>query len=90
MMRTYLVVEGRSEERFARAVLAPHLANHNVALYVMTIPVGGGRRGGGRRWKRWHRFLSRLLKELRGDQVRVTTLLDAWVTELEALGEVQP
>lgn len=90
MIRLHVVVEGRSEERFAHAVLRDHLAERGTFLSVMPIPLGGGGRGGGSRWARWQRVLTRLLKEQRGDDVRVTTWLDLYAIPSDTPGWTAP
>ena len=78
-MRLYLVVEGATEERFVKDVLAPHF--HGLGYHrctPMQVRRGGGARGGGRSWQPWQRFVSHLLKEHRGSEVRVSTMLDLY------------
>lgn len=90
MIRLYLVVEGRTEERFAQRLLREHLSERGIALSAMVVPLGGGGRGGGSRWIRWEHALSRLLKEQRGQDVRATTLLDLYAIPLDTPGWTPP
>jgi Domain of unknown function (DUF4276) len=70
-MRVYAVVEGSSEERFLKFV-SEHLANHGIFLSPMKIKLGGGGRGGGRRWERWQRHITTLLKQQKGELKEAT------------------
>jgi hypothetical protein len=78
MVRLLLLVEGQTEENFAKQVLAPHLAHHGVyAKPTLTITkpftAGGGHRGGVRSWGKLHNDLRRLLNDT---NAWVTTIID--------------
>ncbi len=78
MRRLYIVVEGATEERFCKQVLAPHFLGRGIYLWPMQIRRGGGARGGGRSWQPWARHLRTLLKQHRGPDVQVSTMLDLY------------
>lgn len=82
MRRVYAVVEGQTEEQFARHVLRPHLINVGVDLRVQIVqtsvdPRTGAKVSGGGHWRHWRRDLLRLLREQPAD-VRVTTFHDLY------------
>ena len=83
MIRLFVLVEGQTEEAFARSVLAPHLHAHDV--YVFATIVGTPKRRtsaplvkGGGDWPRWERDLRRILKQQHQGDVRLTTLFDLY------------
>lgn len=83
MIRLGIIVEGRTEERFVRDTLGPHLAHHGV--YAFPTQVGTPKRRGGARlhkgggdWPRWERDIRRVLGENSGADFRATTLFDLY------------
>jgi hypothetical protein len=82
-MRLYILVEGRTEERFVKDVLEPHLADQSVWAIPIIVTTrrdrqtGQKTRGGGH-WKHWYRDLRRLIADNPGDGVRFTTLFDLY------------
>ena len=78
MIDLYAVVEGSSEERFLKTVVAPHLAGSSVWLQPMRVLRGRGQRGGGPSWQPWRRHLKSLLKNHSRPQARFTTMLDLY------------
>ena len=83
MIRLYLVVEGPTEEQFAKALIVPHLAK----LEVWTRPVivttsrdrsTGRKTKGGGRWSAWKRDFRTLLASDRDAAVRFSTLFDLY------------
>jgi hypothetical protein len=89
VIRIYAVVEGDSEERFLNDV-AEHLAIRRIFLRPMKIKLGGGGRGGGSSWQRWRRHITTLLKQQRGHDVRVTTMLDLYAIPKDTPGWTPP
>ena len=82
-MRLFVVVEGFTEERVIKDVLAPHLATFGVfavPVIVMTSKDRGSgkKHKGGGRWAHWRNNLLRLSQEQRGADVRFTTLFDLY------------
>lgn len=83
MTRLYILVEGQTEEKFVKDLLAPHLQR----LSVWSTPIivatrrdkhtGKKSRGGGH-WKHWAKDLHRLIKVHPGKEVRFTTLFDLY------------
>ena len=99
-MRVYLVVEGQTEERFANALLVPHLASVGVWLYPFIVTTSRERRTGrktgrgGGTWNVWRKDLTQLLRSKPGTDVRVTTLFDLYhlprdFPDLEQLAQIQ-
>ncbi len=76
MTRVLAVVEGATEERFARSVLQPHLAQRDIDLRAMQVLRGSGARGGGSSWQPWQKHLHHLLTSDR--TAWVTTLIDLY------------
>lgn len=82
MTRLYVLVEGQTEERFAKSVLEPHLARFDVASTPIVVhtglhPDGSVAKGGGR-WRAWRNHLSRLAGQHARNDVRFTSLLDLY------------
>ena len=82
-MRLFIVVEGFTEERVVKDILAPHLANFGVftsPIIVMTSKEHGSgkKHKGGGRWAHWRNNLHRLSQEQRGFDVRFSTLFDLY------------
>lgn len=79
MTRLLMLVEGQSEEIFAKRVLQPHLAEYGVfladpvVLWTKRMPSGGGFRGG---VCRWEQILKSLRPLLRDTDAWITTLID--------------
>lgn len=78
MTRLLMLVEGQSEEIFAKQTLAPHLAARGVfvqpvVLWTKRVAAGGGYRGGASNWGQIRRSLLPLLSDT---NAWVTTLLD--------------
>lgn len=83
MIDLYLLVEGQTEEAFAKSVLGPHLERFAVAVTPMIVktsvdPITGQKRRGGGRWKHWHADLHRLTTTQRRAEARFTTLFDLY------------
>lgn len=83
MTRLYLLVEGQTEERFVKDVLAPHLHARGIWTYPMIVEtrrdrVTGRKIRGGGSWSKWKRDMARLVKEQRGTDVRFSTLFDLY------------
>lgn len=81
MTRLYVVVEGQTEERFVKDVLAPHLMAHGVYAFGTIVGTPKRRGGaplikGGGDWKRWERDIRRVMGEQQGPDAKVTTLFD--------------
>ena len=82
MIRLYILVEGETEERFVKNVLAPHLRGHHIDTYPVIVEtrrdhLGRKHRGGGN-WGKWSRDLQRLTGQQKGNDVRFTTLFDLY------------
>jgi hypothetical protein len=90
MMRIHAVVEGSSEEEFLKTVVAEHLIIQEIDLHPMQIKLGGGGRGGGSSWQRWQQQITTLLKEQKGHDVRVTTMLDLYAIPKDTPGWTEP
>lgn len=83
MIDLYLLVEGQTEEAFAKSVLGPHLQRFDVAVTPMIVrtsvdPITGQKRKGGGRWKHWHADLHRLTATQRRSEARFSTLFDLY------------
>ncbi len=83
MIDLYLLVEGQTEEAFAKTVLGPHLARFEVAVTPIVVktsvdPITGQKRKGGGRWKHWHEDLHRLTSTQRRLEARFSTLFDLY------------
>ncbi|WP_428266638.1 DUF4276 family protein [Haliangium sp.] len=89
-MRVYAVVEGKCEEAFLKTVVAEHLAGRGIWLRPMRVLLSGGGRGGGSSWPPWQRHIARLLKQERGRDVRVTTMLDSYKIPKDTPGWTEP
>lgn len=79
----YMLVEGQTEEAFAKSVLADHLVHHDVALTAIIVktsvdPVTSQKRKGGGRWKNWYEDLHRLTSTHRRTGVWFSTLFDLY------------
>ena len=75
MKRLYIVVEGQTEERFVKEVLAPHLLKQGILCVTpVAIHLGHGGRGGMVSYKPLRNDILRLLRE--GDAPIVSTLID--------------
>lgn len=85
MKRLYIVVEGATEERFCKVVLAPHFAASGAMCIPMQVRRAGAR-GGGRSWQPWERHLRTLLRQQRGRDVLATTMLDLYGVPRDAPG----
>lgn len=79
-MRLNLVVEGVTEERFVKDVLAPHLGLLGVAVAVRVVATRRDRRhkGGGGTYRHLQRDLSVWMREDRDSRVRFSTLFDLY------------
>jgi hypothetical protein len=81
-MRLYVLAEGPTEERFAKSVLAPHLAPRGISTYPMIVETSrdhhGRKRRGGGNWIKWRKDLLRLTKGQHGPEVRFTTMFDLY------------
>lgn len=80
-IRLYLVVEGQTEETFAKRVLAPHLQPFGIwttPLVVKTrLDAEGRRHAGGGDWPKWRGDIRLLLRDSRYS-LRVSTLFDLY------------
>ena len=98
MPRLYLFAEGQTEQTFASAVLAPHLANHQVWLHPPVLIAharkkGRTHRGGvGRgRYLPLKNDILRFLAQEKGTDVFFTTMIDLYKIhkELPGLAEAE-
>lgn len=89
-MRIYAVVEGACEERFLKVVVGEHLRTLGISLIPMKVRRGSGARGGGSSWQPWRQHISRLLKEQKSPEVRVTTMLDLYAIPKDTPGWTTP
>ncbi len=82
MITLYVVVEGRTEERFVKSVLDPHLRAYNKTAIPIVVETSrdrsGRKRGGGGDWTKWYGTLWRLMKEQSRRDVFFTTLFDLY------------
>jgi hypothetical protein len=81
-MRLYVLVEGPTEEQFAKGVLGPHLQAQGISIYPLIVATrcahhGRKQRGGGD-WDKWRKDLMRLTKGQPGADVRFTTMFDLY------------
>ncbi|MCK5796674.1 MAG: DUF4276 family protein [Deltaproteobacteria bacterium] len=76
MIRVYVVVEGQTEEAVVKSILEPHLSSMGVYLFPIIVKTSPGHRGGGTHWAKWENDIRNLLKQHKGQGVRVTTLFD--------------
>lgn len=83
MRRLYVVVEGQTEEAFARHVLGPHLSTNQIFVSPMIVTtrrdrVTGVKTGkGGGHWRHWRKDIGRLFRD-RDPDLRVTTIFDLY------------
>jgi hypothetical protein len=79
-MRLHVVVEGQTEETFARDVLAPHLANFRVYADARLVEISRTHhrvfRGGVKTYASIKRDLQYWMREDSSPDVRFTTMLD--------------
>jgi hypothetical protein len=77
--RLYLLVEGQTEEAFARDVLIPHLAALGVDVFVQAVLTNRSRgiKGGGK-WAHYKNHLSRWMGEHSGRDCRFSLVLDLY------------
>jgi len=77
MIVLYVIVEGRTEEGYARDVLAPHLVPFNV--YAIPSLVGSaGHKGGFRRYQKLRVQLSKWMHGDSRPDLRFTTMIDLY------------
>jgi hypothetical protein len=80
----YIIVEGKTEERFANQVLVPHLVSFAVCAYVSRVVTRGRRggpeaQGGGRTYRVWKDDLTTWIKQQRHrPEAWFTTMLDLY------------
>ncbi|MBN1426202.1 DUF4276 family protein [Candidatus Fermentibacteria bacterium] len=82
MIRLHLVVEGWTEQRFVKQVLAPHLASHGVAATARCVETSRDRyriyRGGMISYTNIRNDLRRWMKQEPGPDVRFSTMIDLY------------
>ncbi len=83
MIRLYVLVEGRTEEKFVKDVLGPHLNARGVWVTPIIVTtrqdrLTGQKSHGGGRWKDWRKDLHKLTAAESGPGVRFTTLFDLY------------
>ena len=81
MTRLYVLVEGQTEEKFVKDVLASHLGSSVIVIPIIVTSrreKSGKKRRGGGHWKHWLKVLLRLSGHDQGNQVRFTTLFDLY------------
>lgn len=81
-MRLNLVVEGATEERFVKDVLAPHLWMHQVYATPLSVKTGRHRgvdiRGGLMKYAHLQNSLRNWMRAERGADVRFSTMVDLY------------
>ncbi len=86
--RIYLVVEGDTEERFAKALLTGHLVARGVELKPIIVRKKGN--PGGNKWVYVEQTLVGLMKEDKCDDAAFTTLFDLYgLTKFPGLPEAK-
>jgi Domain of unknown function (DUF4276) len=83
MARLHLTVEGQTEQRFARRVLSPYLANEKVYLQRIELAAhakkkGQVHRGGLSRYLPFRNDVVRRLQEDKSDDVFLSTMIDLY------------
>jgi len=77
-----MLVEGQTEEEFAKQILASHLQGFGIWVYPIVVETSrdasGRKRRGGGHWKHWKRDLVRLVGQQAGSDVRITTMFDLY------------
>ena len=90
MIRLNMIVEGQTEETFARDVLTPHLARREVYVSARCVETGRRRgrhwRGGLRDYARPRRDIQSWLKEDQNSDARFTTMFDVYALPCEFPG----
>jgi hypothetical protein len=75
----YCVVEGQTEEQFARKVLTPHLDSRGVRLHVELVGKPGGQKAGGlREYRKLRMDLILLMKSFPSPHAKFTTMIDLY------------
>jgi len=77
-MRIYALVEGKTESRFIRTVLEPHLSSLERYIFPVQVTTSRDYHGGMTSFERVHRDLHRLKKQHAGSEVRFTTMFDLY------------
>jgi hypothetical protein len=81
-MRLCILVEGQTEEGFAKHVLGPHLEARGIWIFPQIVETSrdrfGRKRRGGGDWSKWRKDLLRLTGGQRGADVRFTTMFDLY------------
>lgn len=70
------IVEGQTEETFARKQLAPYLAQRSIWVYVRCVQTSRNHRGGLVNYAKAHGDISRWMCQESGDNVHFTTMFD--------------
>lgn len=82
MIRLLILLEGPTEENFAKGVLAPHLLRFDVIVNYIVVTSrrdrSGEKKRGGGHWKHWKKDLLRWRVEHPGRDVWFTTLFDLY------------
>jgi hypothetical protein len=82
VIRLHVLVEGQTEEQFAKSILAPHLEPLGIWLHPLIVETSrdrhGRKRRGGGDWQKWRKDLLRLTKGQPGPDVRFTTMFDLY------------
>ncbi len=76
IITVYVLVEGQSEEKVIKNVIAPPLAYQNIFLYPMTMPTSNKQKGGAVNFERLSRNIGLLLKQQQSSYI--TTFLDLY------------
>lgn len=76
MNRLYLLVEGQTEEAFARELLAPHYARMNLYITPIIVQTSPGYRGGVVRYAKVKPQITRLCRQ--DNAAHVSTLFDLY------------
>ena len=68
MIHLYIIVEGQSEEKFVKEVLAPYFANKNIFLYAECVITGQTKlgkacKGGGNSYKLYKNHIRKRIKQ---------------------------
>lgn len=82
-MRLHILVEGQTEDDFAKNVLAPHLRDFGFQVVAPVIvetsrEADGRKYKGGGFWKNWQKDLQKLTSQHRGNKAFFTTMFDLY------------
>jgi len=88
MMRTYLLVEGQTEEAFVREVLAPHFERHRLYLTPIIVGTSPGHKGGVVSYAKIKPQIQRICQHDAG--AYVSTLFDLYALPTDFPGKTAP